>query len=157
MRFFLRKKTKQAVFGTEKWRVMFSRRLLERHGPGKKRADFLIIEGTNVRGIRTAHACVSGEKISCQKDLEGSQACDVWNVLFAASSINIVNVVIIITKDTHHHHHQSSSSSQKTHHHHYQEMVNGVFSCFDQELTVFLPSSGIESNPQDRVKRFTHL
>ena len=40
------------------------------------------------------------------------------------------------------------------------EMMNEVFVSFvfsDQELTVFLPSSGIESNPQDRVKRFPRL
>ena len=40
------------------------------------------------------------------------------------------------------------------------EMVNGVLlvcSFSDRELTVFLPSSGIESNPQDRVKRFPRL
>ena len=35
------------------------------------------------------------------------------------------------------------------------EVMNGVLSVFhsDLELTVFLPSSGKESNPQDRVKR----
>ena len=40
------------------------------------------------------------------------------------------------------------------------EMVNGVllvFSFTDQELTVFFPSSGFESNPQDRLKRSPRL
>ena len=40
------------------------------------------------------------------------------------------------------------------------EMVNGVwlvFSFSDQELTVFLPASGVESNKQVRVKRFPRL
>ena len=39
------------------------------------------------------------------------------------------------------------------------EMMNGVELVYlsDQELTVFLPSSGAESNPQDRVKRFPRL
>ena len=40
------------------------------------------------------------------------------------------------------------------------EMMNGVFVSFffsDQELTVVLPSSGKESNPQDLVKRFPRL
>ena len=40
------------------------------------------------------------------------------------------------------------------------EMVNGVllvFSFSDQELTVLLPSSGKESNPHYREKRFPRL
>ena len=43
------------------------------------------------------------------------------------------------------------------------EMMYGFcvrrFSFFfsDQELTVVLPSSGVESNPQNRVKRFPRL